>query len=96
MVGVYNGAAMLFYVNGVETYSMTQTGNLLSQTAAGTIGQFPGGYSPTTGSIDEVRIRNSAASSSNILAEYNNQSSPSTFYTLAGARTTAAALLFAL
>jgi hypothetical protein len=40
---------------------------------------------PLDGLLDEVRLANAARSASWLLAEYNNQSSPSTFYAVGGA-----------
>jgi hypothetical protein len=40
-----------------------------------------------TGSIDEVRVSSIARSAAWIAAEYSNQNSPSTFYTVGSAQT---------
>ena len=73
-----------FYVNGTalstnnvyppdETYDYPNTSN--------DIGGDGGSY-PMYGSLDEFRILNTARSADWIASEYNNQSSPSTFYSL--------------
>jgi hypothetical protein len=73
------------YLNGAvaassaNSASSTVTGDLI-------VGAYPYGnqYGPSyhNGSIDEFRISNVVRSASWILAEYNNQSSPSTFYSV--------------
>jgi hypothetical protein len=74
------------YVDGalVASYSFTQDAN-----GGGTcyIGNDSVGEA-FQGSIDEVRIASAARSSDWIAAEYNNQSSPSTFFTFSPENTT--------
>ena len=52
----------------------------------GNYGQYNGGSSQINGSVDEIRISNVARSADWMPASYNNQASPSTFYTV-GAQT---------
>ena len=77
------------YLNGAvaasasSSASSTVTGDLI-------VGAYPyaNQYGPPyqNGNIDEFRISNVVRSASWILAEYNNQSSPSTFYTVSSFR----------
>lgn len=85
-VGVYDGTAWKTYLDGVLDTSVT-AGGPVSTTVGYTIGAVavPGGLVQYfDGSIDELRIQNAAQSAGQILADYNNQSAPSTFYTLTG------------
>jgi len=82
----YDGSTFSFYLNGALVSSGSATG--------GPYGGGVGDYNTDvtigtdvlgdyfTGGIDEVRISNSARSADWIAAEYNNQSSPGTFYSL--------------
>ena len=83
IVGTYDGSNLRIYVDGSLKATTAQTGLLFYYSS----GQFWIGNDPSTeypiGSIDEVRVLSVANSASWITAEYNNQSSPSTFYTLA-------------
>lgn len=72
------------YVNGaLQTPSFyEETGRPTTFTALGTnpalfLSNFNGTY---RGSLDEIRFSNTAPSDSWVLAEYNNEASPSTFY----------------
>ena len=78
------------YVNG--TQSATGSGglgltiddsSLVAYLANATYGY--GGYTPFAGSTDEFRISNTIRSADWIATEYNNQSSPSAFYSLGSA-----------
>ena len=72
------------YVNGVLAASVTSTGwgtdagnsSVAGETASGETGNR------LNGRIDEVRVANTALSADWILTEYNNQNSPSTFYSI--------------
>jgi len=77
----FTGGTVTFYYNGaVQGTPATGKTNTLAQTA------FVVGCQGTThvnkyaGGIDEVRVSSVARSADWILASYNNQSSPSTFY----------------
>jgi hypothetical protein len=77
------GGTLRGYVNG--TADGTTTGNIIfngsSPVGIGAI--YRGGWiDKTTATLDECRIANAERSAGWIKAEYNNQSSPSTFYTL--------------
>jgi len=80
--------AIQVYLDGTPrtvTYS-NGTSVLNTLTAEITVGELPGFTSqdPLMGSVDEARISTTARSADWILAEYNNQKSPSTFYTVGG------------
>ncbi len=85
IVFLRNAGTTRFYVNGV-VQSGTSAGTPLTPNARATIGnQLDGSNLPTryfNGSVDEARISSSARSADWITTEYNNQSSPSTFYTV--------------
>ena len=87
LVGTLSGGtSQISYVDGVAVTSGTVSS--FNGFTAGTslIGAAEnGGSTPTTftdGAVDEVRISNIARSADWIKTEYNNQSSPSTFYTV--------------
>lgn len=77
------GTGLVGYVNGVQDGNIANA-NALDQTAGPgiEIGQDTP-FAPRTwnGVIDEPRIANVARSASWVLAEYNNQLNPDTFYT---------------
>ena len=72
------------FVNGVQVSSIASVGwgtdagnsSIGGETAAGETGNR------FNGQMDEVRVANTALSADWILTEYNNQNSPSTFYTI--------------
>ncbi len=73
------------YVNGAEITGSPQTLNNINTTGTtGVIGHAPepayGTNMGLTGTIDELRIATAARSAGWIQTEYNNQSSPGTFY----------------
>jgi hypothetical protein len=94
VIGKYDGAASLKYIrinNGADTQS-SQSGNLTENTNQVRIGDHAtGGDQPFDGIIDEVRISSAARSDAWLNTEYNNQSDPSTFFTL-GPETPATAI----
>jgi len=76
----------IIYVDGASVSLVavnSYTGSALNCTNSG---NFNIGYDNAsaylTGSVDEARVSNTARGADWILTEYNNQSSPSTFYTL--------------
>jgi len=94
VVGKYDGSASLKYIrinNGADTQS-SQSGNLIENGNQVRIGDHAtGGDQPFDGIIDEVRISSAARSNTWLNTEYNNQSDPSTFFTL-GPETPATAI----
>lgn len=86
VVGVYNGTDMRIYVNGVlDTSAVSYTSGIFNNNNATMLGARAGGVSQNLdGSVDETRISNSERSADWIQTEYNNMSSPSTFYTISG------------
>jgi len=85
----FNGTAVTFYYNGGSGGSGTVTG--------GTPPDFNGRIAVwydladatrfTDGAFDELRIRDDVATATWISTEYNNQSSPSTFYSVGSEET---------
>jgi hypothetical protein len=84
IVATYNGTTGSLYINGTLSNSSTWGAGAIGTTTANTlIGAFGGSTTANwNGWIDEVRVSKIARSADWILAEYNNESSPSTFYTL--------------
>ncbi len=90
VVGIENGASSKIYINGALDNSGTLTIN------APTI--FPTQYvigsetslstSLFSGQLDEIRVSNVARSADWILSSYNNQNSPSTFYSFGSEEST--------
>jgi len=80
IVGTYDGANMRVYIDGSLKKTVAYTQTPYTNTDALNIG-----YNTTSldGFMDESRISNTPRSASWITAEYNNQNSPSTFYSLA-------------
>ncbi len=89
IVSVYNGANRYIYVNGSQDISGADTGTLFSNTFGIHISNPApaANEGPFSGNIDEVRISNIARSLDWTATEFNNQSSPSTFYILGGQET---------
>jgi Concanavalin A-like lectin/glucanases superfamily/Domain of unknown function (DUF2341) len=74
-----------FYYNGSPDGTPAYSSHMVSgnnPVQISNYGQFFGGIFQINGQLDEVRIANVTRSSSWILAEYNNQSTPSAFYTV--------------
>jgi YD repeat-containing protein len=84
VVGVYDATAAKhrIYVNGVKT-EVSTTGSHTTQNNAMTLADASDytSHQYSNDSLDEIRISNTARSADWIATEYNNQSSPSTFYT---------------
>jgi hypothetical protein len=76
---------ILIYVDGVQSGSLNNSHPLLATTGdrltIGAVNLAEGSFL-MTGVLDETRISNSIRSADWIAAEYNNQNSPSTFYTV--------------
>ncbi len=71
-------------VNGTDTVNNVGTGTIPSATANVLIGrrEYTGFTQPWDGTIDECRISNVVRASAWITTSYNNQNSPSTFYSV--------------
>ncbi len=91
LVGVFDGTQstnanrMKIYVNGVSqtlTYLLTLPSTTPNVSLPISFGFNQGSFAYYNGLMDEVRISNTARSADWIVTEYNNQSSPSTFYTV--------------
>jgi PKD repeat protein len=84
VVVVSNGANPTFYVNGANVGTGTP---IVSNPSSGSlhIGNYPSLVRGFDGIIDEVRISNTQRTAEWIATEYNNQSSPATFYTISAA-----------
>src|SRR6266513_1509414 len=86
LVGTYDGSQLKIYFNGNLDGQVSATGNIVATNQNVVIGaDTAGGGENFNGSIDEVRISNSARSADWIATEYKNQSSPSTFYSVGSA-----------
>jgi hypothetical protein len=87
VVMVRSATTVSFYVNGVQT-PLTNASTPNAVATRFTIGnELDSANSPYRffdGIIDEVRISSSARSADWIKTEYNNQSAPSSFYTVGG------------
>jgi hypothetical protein len=84
LVGVYaGGASGHVYLDGVNIASTTSLPAISIPTTELRLGGLPGATCcwGLNGSLDEVRISSGTRSADWVAAEYNNQSSPSTFYT---------------
>jgi hypothetical protein len=86
VVGTYDGSQLKIYFNGNLDSQASASGNIISTTQDVVIGgDTASGAEYFNGSIDEVRISNSVRSADWIATEYNNQSSPATFYAVGSA-----------
>ncbi len=82
------GNSQRLYIGGTQAASSSYTASIYysglgSNTYIGTHGNGNSGMD-FDGTLDEVRVSSSARSAGWVLTEYNNQNSPSTFYTLGG------------
>lgn len=71
----------IYYDNSVAAQA-TYADGMTSNSTTVSVGSLSNAANFFTGSLDEVRISSSARSADWIATEYNNQSNPSTFYTL--------------
>jgi hypothetical protein len=80
----YNSTqGLIGYVNGASDGTVAASGNLSASTNASNVGRDPLNTGRSwNGIIDEMRISHVARSADWITTEYNNQNSPSTFYTV--------------
>src|SRR5262249_37664233 len=83
MVGTYDGSNMVIYVNGAPILTSPQSGVISYGTSKdlniGTRSPY-NSAEPVNGMIDEARISTVARSADWLATEFNNQSSPSTFF----------------
>jgi len=77
----YQNATVFTQVNGI-TYTPFTTHAVADWTLGGAVHATDGYGEGMTGMLDEVWISQSAKTAAQITAEYNNQSSPTTFYTM--------------
>jgi hypothetical protein len=82
ITGTYNSGSGLttLYQDGAPVASASATNSGRSSTEGVVIGYSNAGY--FNGRLDQVEISNLDRSANWIAAEYNNQHSPSTFYTI--------------
>jgi hypothetical protein len=85
VVGTYDGSTMTTYVNGVAGTPATVTGAIANTAAALSLFDATFTSAPLNGVLDEVRVSNVARSAGWIGTEFNNESSPSTFFSVGGA-----------
>jgi RHS repeat-associated protein len=83
VVGTYDGANLKIYVNGTLDSSAAASGTIATISQSTEIG-YNNVYTPQsfTGNLDEARISSVARSADWIATEYNNESSPSTFFSV--------------
>jgi hypothetical protein len=86
IVLTWNGTNYVVYVDSVSKATGTYAGltSIESFADIGNAGQALERIEAWNGIIDEVRVSNSVRSAAWIKASYNNQNSPSTFYSLGG------------
>jgi hypothetical protein len=83
LYGIYNGVTAKVYLNSGEQSSDNRNGNVVSPIASVLIGRRAlGDNRYFTGVIDEVRISYNERNPEWFKTEYNNQNSPSTFYSI--------------
>lgn len=90
LVGVFDGVTgkAKLYVDGSNTVTTQAPVALNTGTVDLHIGQKSDGSSVWKGTLDEVRYSNIVRSADWIATEYNNQNSPSTFYSISPVSTT--------
>lgn len=71
VAGVYDGAQLKIYVNGLLKNSVDLTGNISLSSSTVKIGRWSGSASSFLGNIDEVRIWNIARTDTEIASEYD-------------------------
>lgn len=82
IAGTWDGTTRQVYLNGNQDSSGSRTGTIGTDTRELYLGGRIGLTDSINGILDEVRISNINRSTSWIMTEYNNQNSPSTFYSL--------------
>lgn len=87
MAGTFDGTTEKGYKSGVYSgFSLTPGSISYTSTGQMRFGANDTGGELATGTLDEVRISNKDRGADWLLTESNNQSSPSTFYTVASVR----------
>jgi hypothetical protein len=81
LVSTYDGSNATIYVDGVAGTPVTATGNTIA-TGLGLFISGSGGIYGTNGYADEFRVSDLGRSADWIKTEYNNQNSPSTFWSV--------------
>jgi hypothetical protein len=83
VTGRYDGTNNQIWVNGVQDGTESESGSMIANTDKVTIGMYDTATAlPYDGLIDELHVSNIARSDGWIATTYNNQNSPSTFYSL--------------
>lgn len=83
VVGTYDGSNLRLYVNGSQVSTGAKTGNISGTSRDLIIGGDTEINSEFfNGVMDEIRISNAARTAGWIATEYNNESSPATFYSV--------------
>lgn len=85
---VRTGSTYIFYIDGSQDSTGSQSGSFNNNSFGLFIGSDATSGSTFNGSIDEVRISNSARSASYMKGTYNNQWSPSTFFSITATKIT--------
>ena len=81
IVGTYDGTIERVYVDGVQENTNTVSGTIFTHNNPLYLGSASTNYY-MTGILDELRLSNIVRSADFIKTEYNNQNSPSTFYSI--------------
>lgn len=80
--GTFDGSNVKIYTEGVLRTTTAFAGSINDSNTNLSLGELPGGAAKFAGLMDEVRIASVARSADWITTEFNNQSSPGTFYTV--------------
>lgn len=83
-VGTYDGSFVSLYIDGVSVAATAASVSINNDTNVLTLGRLVNAEYYLVGSLDEVRISSVARSADWVATEYNNQYSPSTFYSYEG------------
>lgn len=82
LTGTYDGSTLRIYVDGAQANSLSTSLVVDDRSANVKIGFSESATFRFSGIVDEVRISNTTRSAGWISTEYNNQSSPSTFFSI--------------
>src|SRR5262249_46594028 len=93
----YDGANLVIYLNGAAQSTASYAGQIKYDTTPlvlGAMSDGSGGYAQfiNSASLNEFRVSSVARSADWLATEYNNQRSPSTFYTVGMEQTVTAAV----